>query len=152
LEVTTVMAPFGPPSLTDLVMWARRREQFEVYSLENAARGLLRGLRRNRCVALLCDVPGGGPTVTVDYCGGPAAFSAVPAWLALRTGAPLFPVECRREGGSFVAEAHPSVAVAAGDTEAAIMQRVATVLEAAVRRWPEQWYPFGEVWAPQPSG
>lgn len=147
LQVTTVMAPFGPPVVTDLVMWARQRNQVEVYSPEKAARGLLSALRRNRCVALLSDVPGAGPTVVVDYCGGPVAFSAVPAWLAMRTGAPLLPAECRREGRRYVAQVHPPVTVEPGDSEAAVMQRVATTLEAAVRRRPEQWYPFGEVWA-----
>lgn len=147
LEMTTVMAPFGPPAVTDLVIWARQRNQLEVFTPENAARGLLRALRRNRCVALLCDVPGAGPTVVVEYCGGPVLFSSVPAWLALRTGAPLVTVDCWRERGRYVGEAHPPIPVGAGDDEAAVMQRVATSLEAAVRRRPEQWYPFGEVWA-----
>jgi phosphatidylinositol dimannoside acyltransferase len=146
--LTTVMAPLGPEPFTDLVLWARQRNQLEVYTPHKAARGLLRALRDNRCVGLLCDIPGAGPTVDVDYCGGPVPFSAVPAWLALRTGAPLLPAECTRyQHGLHEIVIHPPVPVAEGDSEQAIMQRVAVVLERAVQRRPAQWYPFGPVYS-----
>ena len=146
--LTTVMAPLGPESFTDLVVWARQRNQLEVYTPRNAARGLLRALRANRCVGLLCDIPGAGPTADVDYCGGPVAFSTVPAWLALRTGAPLLPAECtRHQDGMHEIVIHPPLQLAAGEGEQAIMQRVARVLEQAVQRRPAQWYPFGAVYS-----
>jgi KDO2-lipid IV(A) lauroyltransferase len=146
--VTTVMAPLGPRRFTDLVIWARQRQQLEVYTPRNAARGLLRALKANRIVGLLSDIPGAGPTVDVEYCGGPVPFSAVPAWLAMRTGAPLLPAECTRHGdGLFEIVIHPPVPVVDGDDERAIMQRVAAVLELAVARRPAQWYPFGPVYA-----
>jgi phosphatidylinositol dimannoside acyltransferase len=146
--VTTVMAPLGPESFTELVLWARQRNHMEVYTPRNAARGLLRALRANRCVGLLCDIPGAGPTVDVEYCGGPVPFSAVPAWLALRTGAPLLPAECTRyPHGRHEIVIHQPVAVAPGDDERAIMQRVAAALEPAVLRCPAQWYPFGAVYS-----
>jgi phosphatidylinositol dimannoside acyltransferase len=146
--LTTVMAPLGPEPFTDLVLWARQRSRLEVYTPHNAARGLLRALRANRIVGILADIPGAGPTVDVDYCGGPVPFSAVPAWLALRTAAPLLPAECtRHQDGIYEIVIHPPLHIAAGEDEAAIMQRVATVLEPAVLRRPTQWYPFGAVYA-----
>ncbi|HEV7677792.1 MAG TPA: lysophospholipid acyltransferase family protein [Candidatus Dormibacteraeota bacterium] len=145
--LTTVMAPLGPQGFTDLVIWMRQRQQLEVYTPQNAARGLLRALRKNRIVGLLSDIPGAGPTVEVDYCGGRVPFSAVPAWLALRTGAPLLPADStRRHGAMFEIVVHPPVQVCEGDDERAIMQRVAHVLEQAVLRRPAQWYPFGDVY------
>jgi len=152
MPLTTVMAPLGPPAFTDLVVWARQRNQLEVYTPRNAARGLLRALRANRCVGLLCDIPGAGPTVDVDYCGGPVAFSTVPAWLALRTGAPLMPADCtRHRSGMHEIVIHPPVEIAPGDGEREIMQRVARVLELAVLRRPAQWYPFGAVYSDRQS-
>jgi phosphatidylinositol dimannoside acyltransferase len=146
--VTTVMAPLGPEPFTDLVLWARQRNQMEVYKPRNAARRLLRALRANRCVGLLCDIPGAGPTVDVAYCGGLVPFSTVPAWLALRTGAPLLPAEStRHQDGLYEIVIHPPVEVREGDSEQAIMQRVAGVLEVAVLRRPAQWYPFGQVYS-----
>jgi KDO2-lipid IV(A) lauroyltransferase len=86
--------------------------------------------------------------VDVEYCGGSVPFSTVPAWLALRTGAPLLPAHCTRHPrGVFEIVIHPAVEVAEGDGERAIMQRVAAVLEEVVRQRPGQWYPFGEVYA-----
>jgi lauroyl/myristoyl acyltransferase len=148
VPLTTVMAPLGPPPFTELVLWARQRNQIEVHTPQNAARALLRALKRNRLVGLMSDIPGAGPTVDVDYCGGPVPFSTVPAWLALRTGAPLLPAHCTRHSRAvFEIVIHPAVEVREGDDERAIMQRVAAVLEAAVRQRPGQWYPFGQVYA-----
>ncbi len=146
--LTTVMAPLGPEFFTELVLWARQRNQLEVYTPHNAARGLLRALRDNRFVGLMCDIPGAGPTVDVEYCGGPVAFSSVPAWLALRTGAPLLPADCtRHDDGLHEIVIHAPVEIVDGDDERAIMQRVAGILERAVLRHPTQWYPFGPVYA-----
>ena len=142
LPLTTVMATTGPRAITDLVVWARRRNHLEVYPVENAARGLLGALRRNRMVAILSDVPAGGPTVVVDYCGSPVMFSAVPAWLALRTGAPLFPTACWRAGDGYDIHAMGPLEVLPGDDERSLMQRLASTVETVVRRFPEQWYPF----------
>jgi lauroyl/myristoyl acyltransferase len=149
VPVTTVMAPLGPQPFTDVVMWARQRNQLDVHTPQHAARALLRALRQNRCVGLMSDIPGAGPTVDVEYCGGLVPFSTVPAWLALRTGAPLLPADCtRHRGGVFEVVIHPPVEIVAGDGEREVMQRVARVLERAVRERPAQWYPFGDVYSP----
>ncbi|HZS13612.1 MAG TPA: lysophospholipid acyltransferase family protein [Candidatus Dormibacteraeota bacterium] len=147
VPLTTVMAPLGPRPFTDLVRWARQRNQLEVHTPQNAARPLLRALRQNRIVGLMSDIPGAGPTVDVEYCGGLVPFSTVPAWLAMHSGAPVLPAECTRfPGGHFEVVIHPPVEIREGDGERAVMQRVARVLERAVRQRPQQWYPFGPVY------
>jgi lauroyl/myristoyl acyltransferase len=45
-----------------------------------------------------------------------------------------------------VLEIHPPVTVDPEEGEAVLMTRVAQVLEPAVRRHPEQWYPFHDVY------
>ena len=147
LQMTTVMAQIISPALTDMVMLSRHMKGLELYTPRQAARGLLRALRRGRFVALMADVPEAGPTVIVPYCGGDVRFSAVPARLALATGAAILPVACWRESDHWVLEIHPPVQVDPGDGETAVMARVAQVLEPAVRRHPEQWYPFHDVYA-----
>jgi lauroyl/myristoyl acyltransferase len=147
IPLTTVMAPVGPPAITDLVVWARRNNELEVFTPDSAARGLIRAVRRGRFVCLLCDIPGAGPTVTVQYCGGPVVFTAAPARLAKVTGAPLIPVDCRREGRGYTVEVHPPITAERSEEDAAVMQRVAGALEPTVRRNPGQWYPFGDVYA-----
>jgi lauroyl/myristoyl acyltransferase len=148
LLLTTVMATTGPRAITDLVVWARRANEMQVYEASHAAMGLVRAHRQGRFVAILSDLPEGGPTVTVDYCGGPVPFSSVPAWLALRTGVPLYPVACwRDEHGEYQLLVMEAIAVTTEDDERSIMQRVAAAIEPAVRAHPEQWYPFREFYA-----
>ncbi len=142
LQLTTVMASTGPRAITDLVVWARRRNQLEVYQADSAALGLVRALRRNRFVAILCDLPDAGPTVEVQYCGGSIPFSLAPAWLAIRTGAPLLPTACWREGPTYVLQNLDLIPTARDGDPHELTQRVATTIEAVVRRHPEQWYPF----------
>jgi len=147
LHLTTVMAGTGPRAITDLVVWARRRNQLEVYEADSAALGLVRALRRNRFVAILCDLPGGGPTVDVHYCGGNMPFSLAPAWLAMRTGAPLLPTACWRDGDTYVLDTFELIPAERDGDARELMQRVATTVEAAVRRHPDQWYPFREMYS-----
>ena len=150
VKLTTVMAPIGNATITRLVVWARERNALEVFAPENAARGLLRAIRRARFAALLCDIAGAGPEIPVRYCGGLVAFSLAPAWLAMRTGAPLLPVDCRRGGPGepdYVITVHERIVPATGEDEASVTQRLATALEGAVRGHPGQWYPFGRVYS-----
>jgi len=145
LHLTTVMATTGPRAITDLVVWARRANKMEVFEANHAAMGMVHAIRRRRYVAILSDLPDGGPTVTVDYCGGSVPFSSVPAWLALRTKAPLIPTACWRDAdGTYLLECMQAIEVRADDDERSLMQRVAAMIEPAVRAHPEQWYPFRE--------
>jgi lauroyl/myristoyl acyltransferase len=146
LRVSTVMAPVGPDLVTRIAAWARRRQDLEVLVSSNAARGLLRAVRRGRFAAILSDIPERGETVLVDFCGGKVAFSTAPAWVGRVGRVPVLPVDCRRVGGLYRLVVHPPVAIEPGDSDETVMQRVATALEAAIRQAPEWWYPFGEIY------
>jgi lauroyl/myristoyl acyltransferase len=147
LRITTVMAPVGSDLVTRIAAWARRRQDLEVLVSSNAARGLIRAVRRGRFAAILSDIPERGETATVDFCGGPVVFSTAAAWLGRVARVPVMPVECWRSGGLYRLVIHPPVHVDPGENDAKVMQRVATALEVAVRRAPEWWYPFGVVYA-----
>ena len=99
-----------------------------------------------RFAAILSDIPERGETVAVDFCGGTVAFSTAAAWLGRVAHVPVMPVECWRTGGLYRLVVHEPVAAAPGDGDAVVMQRVASVLERAIRRAPEWWYPFGDVY------
>jgi lauroyl/myristoyl acyltransferase len=146
LRVTAVMAPVGPDVVTRIAAWARRRQDLEVLVSSNAARGLIRAVRRGRFAAILSDIPDRGETVTVDFCGGRVAFSTAAAWLARVARVPVMPVDCYRQGGLYRLVVHPPINVEPGESDAAVTQRIATGLEAAIRRNPEWWYPFGEIY------
>jgi lauroyl/myristoyl acyltransferase len=146
LRVTAVMAPVGPDLVTRIAAWARRRQDLEVLVSSNAARGLIRAVRRGRFAAILSDIPDRGETVTVDFCGGRVAFSTAAAWLARVAHVPVMPVDCYRVGGLYRLVIHPPIVTQPVDTDAEVTQRIATALEAAIRRNPEWWYPFGEIY------
>jgi KDO2-lipid IV(A) lauroyltransferase len=144
--VTTVMAPVGTPSITALVAWSRRAKQMDLYAPAAAARGLLRALRRGRWVAILIDIPEGGPTTEVRFCNGPVRFSTGPASLARLTGAPLVPISCWRTGAGYHVDVRAPFHPASEDDEQAVTQTIATILEPDVLRLPEQWYPFNQIY------
>ena len=145
LHLSTVMAPVVSPGITEMVALSRQRKGLELFTPRQAARGLVRALRRGRTVALMLDVPEAGPTVIVPFCGGPVRCSAVPARLASATGSAILPVACWRNGMTWELEIHPAVETD-GD-EATVMAAVAARVEPAIRAHPEQWYPFHHVYA-----
>jgi Kdo2-lipid IVA lauroyltransferase/acyltransferase len=146
LRVTAVMAPVGNDLVTRIAAWARRRQDLEVLVSSNAARGLIRAVRRGRFAAILSDIPDRGETVIVDFCGGRVAFSTAAAWLGRISRVPVLPVDCWRYRGLYRLVVHPPVVIEPGDTDAEVTQRIASGLEAAIRRDPEWWYPFGEIY------
>jgi Kdo2-lipid IVA lauroyltransferase/acyltransferase len=146
LRITAVMAPVGRDTVTRIVAWARRRQDLEVLVSSNAARGLIRAVRRGRFAAILSDIPDRGDTVTVAFCGGEVAFSTAAAWLARVAKVPVLPVDCWRHHGLYRLVVHPPIAIEPGESDAAVTQRIAAGLEGAIRRNPEWWYPFGEIY------
>jgi len=146
LHLTTVMGPVGPDLVTRIAAWARRHQDMEVLMSGAAARGLLRAVRRSRFDAILCDLPERGATVEVDFLGGKTRFSSAPAWVARITGVPIMPVDCWRRHGLYRLNVHAPVVANREDSDEVIMQRVARSLEPVIRREPEWWYPFGEVY------
>ena len=151
LRMTTVMAPIGSATITALVELSRHRKDFELFSPQQAARGLLRSLRRGRWLGLMLDVPEAGPTVVVPFCGGPVRVSSVPARLAAATSIPIVPATCWREGGRWKVRIHPALHVARGADERSVMAEVARTLEPEIHRHPDQWYPFHEVYEDAPG-
>lgn len=145
--VTSVMAPVGPQWATDLLAWSRRVKKMHLFTPSTAARGLLRTLRDGGLVALLVDIPEGGPTAVVPFCNGPVRFSIGPSVLARATGAPIIPVDCWREGDRYRARIHQPFDVPRDGDDREVMARVARELEEQVHRTPEQFYPFNDFYA-----
>jgi Kdo2-lipid IVA lauroyltransferase/acyltransferase len=146
LQLSTVMSPLGPALVTRIAAWARRQQDMEVLITGNAARGLVRAVRRGRFACILCDIPEAGATVDVDFLGGQTKFTTGPAWIARHTHVPVFPVECWNYQGMYRLVIHPPITINDSDSDAVIMQRVARVLELTIRRDPTYWYPFINVY------
>ena len=114
---------------------------------------LVGALRRGEVVALQGDrALGTRGDVMVDFFGAPAAFPLGPFVLARAAGVPLLPAFCLLDAG-------PSLhgggrASRSGSRRARRPRRSAggrASLEAAVRRAPEQWFNFFDVWSAPPA-
>lgn len=117
-----------------------------------AALPLVAALRRREIVALQGDrALGTRGDVMVEFFGEPAPFPVGPFLLARAAGAPVVPAFCllERDRRYTVAMARP-IHVTAGDEAAALAEWVG-VLEAMVRRAPEQWFNFFDVWSGAPA-
>lgn len=86
----------SPDWLGRVVAIIRRRSQISVYDEREAARPLLRALRRNEAVGLAADRVIIGDGVPVQLCGELAILPKGPALLAIMSGAPLMPAFTRR--------------------------------------------------------
>ncbi|MDQ6748664.1 MAG: lysophospholipid acyltransferase family protein, partial [Candidatus Dormibacteraeota bacterium] len=98
LKVTAVTDHYGDDDLNRRVTAARERAGIRVVPLSVAAgKAVLGALRRNEVVALVCDLAKDGRNVRVSVCGQTMMVPAGPALLALRSGAPVVPILCRRQ-------------------------------------------------------
>jgi len=125
---------------------------------KSAAKAALRALHRRQLVAIPADQNQTGRYgVFVDFFGLPACTTPGPARLAMLSGAAVLPVFLVREGSG---ERHrvlvlPEVELArTGDREADVItntQRCTAVIEAVLRRHPEQWIWFHKRWKTRPT-
>ncbi len=92
LDVTAVVEPVEPPELADWFLGLRRSIGINAVPLgPTVATEVIRALRENHVLCLLCDRDLGGGGVEVEFFGERTTLPAGPATLALRTGAPLLP-------------------------------------------------------------
>lgn len=116
---------------------------------------MMQTLRRNEFIAMLVDRPYEGSGACVELFGRKTEFSTAPALLAQHTGAsvlPAFVVLDEKGGYSTMAEA--PIPMERGDSEAVFKsntQRIATVFESIIRRYPDQWFNYVPIWRDQPT-
>ncbi len=121
-------------------------------------REVLRLLRRNKFVAMLCDHDAGRKGLLVEFFGMPASSAVGPAVFSLRSGAPIIMgFISRSRGGRHKVELTPPIRVPEGTPPALAIasttQLLADVIEERVRRLPDHWYWVHRRWKTKdPSG
>lgn len=149
--LSVVVEPVDPPELFEWFMEYRRQLGMEVIPLgPRAGRAVLRVLRSNGRVALLCDRDIGGGGVEVEFFGEHTTLPAGPATLALRTGAALLPTFVAYDGprrrGVIRPPLDTSRSGSMADDVARVTQDLAGELEAMIRQAPEQWHVLQPNW------
>jgi KDO2-lipid IV(A) lauroyltransferase len=149
---TAVVERLEPPELFDWFNAVRRRLGFETVPLgPQAGAALMRDLRANRVLGLLCDRDIGGTGVEVEFFGERTTLPGGPATLALRSGAPILPSAAYfdDEVGHRGVICAPIPAERTGrlrDDVARVTQTLTHALEALIRRAPTQWHNFQPTW------
>jgi lauroyl/myristoyl acyltransferase len=147
-----VVEPVEPPELFEWFADTRRRLGMEVVPLGPEAGGtVLRALRDNRIVCLVCDRDLVGDGVEVEFFGERTTLPAGPATLALRTGAALLPAavyfRSRRGHHGVVEPAVPAERQGRlRDDVVRVTQDLARNFEALIRAAPEQWHLMQPNW------
>ena len=107
-------------------------------------RRLEAALGENKAVALPSDRDLRGKGVKVEFFGETTTMPPGPATLAIKTGAPLFPVVSRFAPGGYHVVVHPPIQIpeegTRGEKVAAMTQELARHFEAFISEAPEQWH------------
>ena len=149
---TVVVEALDPPELFEWFADMRESLGIEVVPLGPAAgTAILRRLKANGIVGLVCDRDIAGTGVEVDFFGEKTTLPSGPATLALRTGAPILPTAVYFEGR----DRHRGVVMPPIPTErtglfrddvSRVMQSVADAFEELIGRDPAQWHLFQPNW------
>jgi len=118
-------------------------------------REILLRIRRGQSFAILPDLRSPQPDVEVPFLGGTANVSHAGALFAVQTGAPIVVAVMRRIEGKHVfdhlATLRPSPSAKDKKEEARRLTReVFKLLDAAIRKTPDQWFWFNKRWILQP--
>ncbi|HSE03980.1 MAG TPA: lysophospholipid acyltransferase family protein [Methylomirabilota bacterium] len=152
MPASIVTRPLDHPALDDLADRLRRRSGAELIVKRQAVREVLSALRRQRMVGILLDQNATrAEGVFVPFFGTPASTSKGLALLALRTGAPVVPIFLRREpDGSHCMDVGPPVPPPPDGLVTTYTATFNRVIEAAIRRAPEQWLWIHDRWRTRP--
>jgi KDO2-lipid IV(A) lauroyltransferase len=152
-RITSVMERLRPKLLMDWIVLCRAKMGVTLLQTEGTGRQLLRALRRGEMVALVVDIGYRNDNcgVPVNFLGHPTYFPAGLARLARLSGAPIiFGTALRLPGNRFEVFASPPIlSERTKDAEADIRnttQRVVDIFQSFVRRYPDQWYVFRDMW------
>jgi len=157
-RLTVVVEALEPPELFEWFADLRASLGMTVVPTgPNAGAAVMKALRANEVVCLLCDRDIDRNGVEVEFFGERTTLPAGPAMLGLRMGAPVLPVAVyfRPDYNGHHAIVRPPLAVnRTGDLRgdvARVTQSLAHELEFLIRRAPEQWHLFQPNWPSDPG-
>ena len=141
--------------LTEYIRDTRRLAGMRVLHREESVRASLRALRKNELVGILLDQNAGDEGIFVDFFGHLASTAPGAAAFALRTGAAVVPTFGRRnpdDTHTIIFQEVPPL-IRSGDLKQDIAANTAhytKLIEAQIRRQPEQWFWLHKRWKSRP--
>ncbi|MDB5079019.1 MAG: hypothetical protein JWP00_943 [Chloroflexi bacterium] len=150
-QISSVAKDFEPAELNELLQGARRNKGIKIYSLKESMRGLVSTLKNNGMVVLLLDSPLQNEGIVVNFFGRAVRFAAGPGTLVYMTGSKVVLGYVARQPGNqtFYGCWEPPIEYElTGERDrdiVAITQAIANSVEKLVRRHPDQWYMFHQI-------
>jgi KDO2-lipid IV(A) lauroyltransferase len=148
--VNVIHDTLQPKRWNDRVQGIRELIGLRLIPVESGVRQMLRALRQNEILAVLIDRPLEDEGVPVRFFDATTRVPGGAATLALRAGANVVVAATVRTEDGFEAHVSPLLEVSpTGDADSdvqAITQRAMSWLEALIRRHPDQWYMFRNMW------
>ena len=150
-EVTVVVEPQQPKELFEFMMSYRESFGMNVIPLgPNAGKKVIKAIKSNHVVCLLCDRDIEGTGVKVSFFGEETTIPAGPATLSIRTGAKIIPVAVYQRARSHHAIVKPPLnSMRQGSLRedvARISQKIAGSFEELILLEPEQWHLMSPNW------
>ncbi len=150
--VYVVMAPEPNAAVARFLRPADAPVRFVTLGSPTLAVELVAALRRGEIVALQGDrALGTRGDAACEFFGAEAHFPLGPFVLARAGGVPVIPVFCLLEPDRRYAVTVAEPIVVNGGGERAALARWVATLEGVVRRHPEQWFNFYDVWSSGPA-
>ncbi len=150
-RITSLAEWLRPKLLMEWIVTCREKVGVTLLPVRGTGMRLLRALRRNEMVALVVDLGVNHSIgVPVRFFGHETYFPAAPARLARISGAPIiFGLAVRKPGNRFAAYVSPPIfaqrELEAEEDARATTQRIVNELERFVRKYPQQWYVFRDM-------
>lgn len=149
VPLTVVALPHKDPRVDEIFTNTRAEGNMEVVPVGGAMTKLLRALKRGRVIALVSDRDVKGTGLRLPFFGQLTRVPTGHAKLALKTGAWILPGSTYRvDDHRIVLDIHPPIVPdMQTDTVESLTSRALTVLEDMIRRHPDQWLSFFNLWS-----
>jgi KDO2-lipid IV(A) lauroyltransferase len=145
--VSALVETLKPARWNERVQRTRIALGVKAIPIENGPRDMLATLRKREGLAVLVDRPLVEDGVPVTFFGRSTRVPGGAATLALRTGSPVVPAALVRDPrGGYLVHIGPPIVGERGDDASMVMQRIMSWLEAIIRRYPDQWFMFRQMW------
>jgi len=146
--VSALVETLQPARWNERVQRTRIAAGVKAIPIEHGLRDMIATLRKHEGLAVLVDRPTGEEGVAVTFFGRRTRVPGGAATLALRTGSPVVPAALVRDphGTGYLAHIGPPIVGEKGDDATVVMQRIMSWLEGIIRRYPDQWFMFRQMW------
>jgi lauroyl/myristoyl acyltransferase len=153
-KVNALVLPQRLDRLNRMFQRQRQRRGMNVIQVGDgrSALGVVRLLRRGEVLALLGDRDFTEKQDPIPFFGRPARIPRGPAWLSVKTGAPILAgFLIRQVDDTFLLKLYPPIFPQPGDTVESVRARLCAILETVIGEYPHQWYIFDDFWSLEPG-